>query len=412
MRAAAHDPILPAVKTLADAPLLDFLSPEFEADPGPATDAIREQSCLARTPIGAVVVSHEHVQALLADPRLDSSLLAIVRLQGLQEGPLFEMLSRALLSVDGEDHTRLRKLVSRAFTPRSVEALRPSMRTLAEELVDRFAPSGRCEFMADFADHYPIQLICELLGVPPEDHERFGRWANGLTWVLSFELASRRAEIETAFMDLAEYLEAFIEDRRRAPQDDLVTRLIQAEDGGDRLSPAELRSMIGTLLFAGYDTTRNQLGIAMWLFTEYPEQWRLLADRPDLTAAAVEEILRFQGTVGVAPRIAREELNVGEYHVPAGTLLTLSTAAANHDPGAHDHPRKFDFTAARQEPPLTFGGGPHYCLGANLARAEMQEALPVLARRLRNVRLDGKVGWRPRTGIFGPTELPLRFDAA
>jgi cytochrome P450 len=409
LRARRPGSILRGVKSIDDAPFLDFLSPEFEADPAAATDAARAQSCLARTAIGAVVVAHEHVQALLADPRLDSSLLSIVRLQGLTEGPVFELLSRALLAVDGEDHTRLRKLVSRAFTPRSVEALRPSMRALTHDLVDRFAGSGRCEFMTDFADRYPIQMICELLGVPKEDHERFGGWANGLTWVLSFELATRMPEIQAAFEGLGEYLEGFIEERRRAPKDDLVTRLIDAEDGGDRLSPLELRSMIGALLFAGYDTTRNQLGIAMALFAEHPEQWRLLGDRPDLTAAAVEEVLRYLGTVAVAPRITREALVVGEYHVPAGTLLTLSTAAANHDPVAHEQPRRFDITAARREPPLTFGGGPHYCLGANLARAEMQEALAILAPRLRDVRLDGQVGWRPRTGIFGPTTLPLRF---
>jgi cytochrome P450 len=404
--------ILRGVKSIDDAPFLDFLSPEFEADPGAATDAVRTESCLARTAIGAVVVAHEQVQALLADPRLDSSLLAIVRLQGLTEGPIYELLSRALLSVDGEDHTRLRKLVSRAFTPRSVEALRPSMRALTHALVERIAPAGRCEFMTDFADHYPIQMICELLGVPKEDHERFGRWANGLTWVLSFELASRLPEIEEAFAGLAGYLEGFIDERRRAPRDDLVTRLIEAEDGGDRLSPIELRSMIGALLFAGYDTTRNQLGIAMWLFAEHQEQWRLLGERPDLAAATVEEVLRFLGTVAVAPRIAREELVVGDYLVPAGTLLTLSTGAANHDPAAHDRPGCFDIAAPRREPPLTFGGGPHYCLGANLARAEMQEALAILARRLHDVAVDGEVAWRPRTGIFGPTALPLRFAAA
>lgn len=397
------------MKSIDDAPFLDFLSPEFDADPTAATDAARAQSCLARTAIGAVVVAHAEVQALLADPRLDSSLLSIVRLQGLTDGPVFELLSRALLSVDGEDHTRLRKLVSRAFTPRSVEGLRPSMRTLTNALIDRFATAGRCEFMADFADHYPIQMICELLGVPQEDHERFGRWANGLTWVLSFELAARMSEIQESFEGLGAYLEAFIEDRRRAPRDDLVTRLIEAEDGGDRLSPLELRSMIGALLFAGYDTTRNQLGIALSLFAQHPEQWRLLGDRPELAAAAVDEVLRILGTVAVAPRIAREELVVGDYRIPAGTLLTLSTAAANHDPAAHDLPARFDITAARREPPLTFGGGPHYCLGANLARLEMQEALTILARRLRDVRIDGEVGWRPRTGIFGPTTLPLRF---
>lgn len=397
------------MKSLDDAPFLNFFDPAFEADPAAAIGAIRAEGCLARTPIGAMVVEHATVEALLADQRLESSLLPFVRLQGLTDGLISEFLSRALLAVDGPDHTRLRKLVSRAFTPRSVEVLRPSMQALSDELVDRFAAAGRCEFMAEFADHYPIQLICELLGVPREDHERFGEWANGLTWVLSLEVSARMSEIQTAFEGLTGYLEEFIAQRRREPQDDLVTRLIQAEDGGDRLSPIELRSMIGALLFAGYDTTRNQLGIAMALFAAHPEQWRLLGDQPERVGMAVEEVLRFMGTVSVAPRITREEVEVGGYRIPAGTLLTLSTGSANHDPAAHQQPEVFDITLERSLPPLTFGGGPHYCLGANLARAEMREALLVLSRRLRNLELDGEARWRPRTGIFGPTYLPLKF---
>jgi cytochrome P450 len=396
------------MRSVDDAPFIDVFSPEFQADPAAMIRAVRAESPVARTAVGAIVVERAHVHALLADPRLDSSLLAFVRMQGLTEGPVYDMVERSLLAVDGEDHARLRKLVSRAFTPRSVEVLRPSMRALTTELVDQVAPLGRCEFMTAFADHYPIQMICELLGVPVEDHERFGAWANGLTWLVSFELSMRRAEVDEAYLGLSTYIDAFIEARRRAPEDDLVTRLIQAEDGGDRLSPLELRSMIGALIFAGYDTTRNQLGIAMALFAEFGEQWRLLGDDPGRAAAAVEEVLRFQGTVAVAPRLTRAAVTVGDYHVPAGTVLTLSTAAANHDPAAYDAPERFDITVPR-EPPLTFGGGAHYCLGANLARAEMQEALAILAPRLRDVAIDGDVTWRPRTGIFGPNVLPLRF---
>lgn len=399
------------MRSLDEAPYLNFFDPAFEADPAAAIGAVRARSCLARTPVGAIVVRHAEVEALLADPRLESSLLPFVRMQGLSDGLLVEFLSRALLAVDGEDHTRLRKLVSRAFTPRSVELLRRSMRALSQELVAAFAATGHCEFMAEFANRYPIQMICELLGVPREDHERFGRWADGLTWVLSLEIAAHTDEIEAAFEGLAGYLEDFIEERRCAPRDDLVTRLIQAEDGGDRLSPIELRSMIGALLFAGYDTTRNQLGIAMALFAQHPDQWRLLADSPELVGRAVEEVLRFMGTVTVAPRITREEIEVGGYRIPAGTILTLSTGAANHDPAAHRDPEAFDITIERPLPPLTFGGGPHYCLGANLARAEMQEALLVLSRHLRDLELDGQIRWRPRTGIFGPTWLPLRFTS-
>jgi len=247
--------------------------------------------------------------------------------------------------------------------------------------------------------------------VPREDHEKFGRWSNDITWVLSLELSSHMAEVAEGFTKLGEYIEAFIEERRARPQDDLVTALIQAEDGGDRLSATELRTLIASLLFAGYDTTRNQLGIGLFLFAQFPDQWRLLREQPALVPNAVDEILRFMGTVTVAPRVAFEPLDVGDYAVPAGTIVSLSTAAANHDPAVHSSPNQFDVTLTR-EPPLTFGGGPHYCLGANLARAEMQEALGVLAARMPDLRLGGEPGWRPRTGIFGPTSLPLAFGPA
>ena len=397
------------MKSLDEAPVLDLFSPEVLADPGPMIADLRRRTCLVRTAIGVLVIEHAKVFDLLGDPRLRSSLLDFVRLQGLTDGPIYESVARSLLAVDGEDHTRIRRLVSRAFTPRSVERLRPAMRELTSELAGQFVPGGRCEFMADFADHYPIQLICELLGVPKKDHDQFGRWSNALTWVLSLEMMAHLPEVVDGFVGLASYVEAFIEERRARPEDDLVTALIQAEDGGDRLSGPELRSLIASLLFAGYDTTRNQLGIGLFLFTRFPDQWRLLGERPELAPKAVEEILRFQGTVSVAPRVAFETLEVGGYEVPAGTIVSLSTAAANHDPDVHREPEVFDVTRDR-EPPLTFGGGPHYCLGANLARAEMQEALVELARRMPDLGLDGDVAWRPRTGIFGPTRLPLRFS--
>jgi cytochrome P450 len=215
-------------------------------------------------------------------------------------------------------------------------------------------------------------------------------------------------EVAEGFEGIGSYVENFIAERRARPEDYLVTALIQAEDGGDRLSAAELRTLIPSLLFAGYDTTRNQLGIALFLFGVFPDQWRLLAERPELVPNAVDEVLRFQGVVSIAPRIAHEGLVIGEYDVPAGTMVSLSTGAANHDPAVHANPERFDVTIER-EPPLTFGGGAHYCLGANLARAEMQEALRLLVTRMPDVRVAGEVQWRPRTGIFGPTRLPLAF---
>src|SRR5262245_5987443 len=191
----AENPDRRHAKRIDDAPYLNFFTPEFEADPAAAITALRAQSWLVRTPIGVLVIARDKVESLLADPRLRSSLLDFVRLQGLNDGPIYESLARTLLAVDGADHTRLRKLVSRAFTPRAVEQLRPAMRDLAATLIARFKDRGRCEFMTEFADQYPVQIICELLGVPPEDHEHFARWSNTLTWVLSLEIGAHLNEI-------------------------------------------------------------------------------------------------------------------------------------------------------------------------------------------------------------------------
>ncbi|MBV9285419.1 MAG: cytochrome P450, partial [Acidimicrobiia bacterium] len=169
-----------------------------------------------------------------------------------------------------------------------------------------------------------------------------------------------------------------------------------------------LRSLIIGLLFAGYDTTRNQLGLALWVFAHHPEQWALLADTPDLARRAVEEVMRFRGSVSTAPRLVAEDFEFDGYRLEAGTLLFLSTSAANHDPATYDQPDVFDITAER-DPQLTFGGGPHFCLGAQLARAELQEALTLLAQRLPGLELDGEPTWRPNMGIFGPETLPIRF---
>ena len=398
------------MRELAEAPFLDLFAPDFQADPAPVIDQLRQNGWVARTALGCLVIGREQVHSLLSDPRLQSSLLFLVRMQGVTKGELHDLVSSALLALDGADHARLRRLVNRSFTPRAVDPHRPVMRSLVQELVEEFAPQGECEFMADFADHYPIRVICHVLGVPPEDLDQFARWGDALTYVLSLELGLRLAEVTQALADLNRYLDRLIEDRLAHPRDDLVSQLIAESDDGDRLNPLELRALIGGLLFAGYDTTRNQLGLAMTLFCEHPDQWRLLSERPALAPSAVEEVMRVAGVVAVTPRIAAEDLELDGWRVPAGTMVALSLASANHDPVAYQEPYAFDITAER-EPHLTFGGGPHYCLGANLARAEMQEALPILARRLPSVALAEEPSWRSMTGIFGPTRLPLRFTA-
>jgi cytochrome P450 len=399
------------VKTIDDAPFLDIFAADFQADPHAAIDRARQESWLARTPVGGLVIGREQVQGLMADRRLRSSLVDFIQMQGVADGILFDRLSVSLLATEGDDHTRLRKLVSRAFTPRAVERHRPLMREILDARLRPVLAAGRCDFMGAVADHYPIQVMCELLGVPVEDHEAFAEWNNAITWALSFELAAHREEAEWGMKHMDAYVARLVAERRRDPRDDLVTALVQAEEEGDRLSDEELLSMIGGLLFAGYDTTRNQLGLAMWLFAGHPDQWAQLRAHPELAPRAVEEVMRMQGAVDVAPRVVAEDFDLEGYRLTVGTLLSLSTSSANHDPDAFASPHTFDITVERQ-PQLTFGGGPHYCLGANLARAEMQEALPVLAARMRDLALDGEPRWRPPFGIYGPESLPIRFTPA
>jgi cytochrome P450 len=397
------------VRTLAEAPFVDFFDPDVVADPEPVMVDLRRRSSVVRNPLGASVIRREVVRQLLSDPRLISSIPALVRIQGVDTGQLADMVSSSVIAIDGADHTRLRRLVSRSFTPSAAARHRPAMRVLVNELLDGFASSGRCEFVADFANHYPVQVICEVLGVPREDHDDFAHWGDSLTYVLSLELGAHLEEVEQAVENLRTYVERLIADRSATPRDDLVTSLVQASEDGDRLSEAELFSMIGGILFAGYDTTRNQLGMAMAKFCEHPDQWKLLAEQPDLAPQAVDEVMRLVGAVGGVPRVATEDLEVDGWAIPAGTILFLSVASANRDETVFDDPLGFDITAAR-ESQLTFGGGPHYCLGVHLARAEMEEALRILPARLPNLRLDGEPVWREGTGIAGPSVLPLAFD--
>jgi hypothetical protein len=395
-------------RTLADAPFVNTFSDEFQADPATALEAARTTSWLVQTPIGGLVIGRRQVQTLLGDRRLRSSIPDLMRIQGVADGPLHDWIGSSIIVLDGPDHSRLRKLVNRAFTPRAVDAHRPHMREVLLSLLTPLLDRGRVELMSEVADHYPIQVMCHLLGVPDDDHEEFARWNRSITWILSLQLGEHLDEVEPAMAQMGDYISGLVADRRRTPRDDLVSALVLAQEADDRLSDHEVWSMIGALLFAGYDTTRNQLGLAMWLFAEHPDQWRLLAAHPSLVNRAVEEVMRFQGTVRVVPRVTAEDLDFDGYLIPAGTLLMLSTIAANHDAASYDDPWTFDITADR-EPHLTFGGGPHYCLGASLARAELQEALPMLAAALPDLALDGEPSYREAIGIFGPDTLPLRF---
>ena len=399
------------MRSLSEAPFLDLFDPEFQANPEAVVSALRKESNVLRTPLGASIIDRATVHELLRDRSLHSSLLHLLRLQGVNDGLLWDLASSSLLGLEGEDHTRIRRLVSRSFTPRAADAHRGFMRELVTELVDGFATSGECEFMSEFADHYPVQVIAHLMGVPREDHGLFARWGDALTHLLSLELHRYRPQVEEAQAQMGDYLTELIRERRREPREDLVTDLIAARDGSDRLNDGELMSLLGGLLFAGYDTTRNQLAVAMTVYADRRGNWEALAHNPDLAAKAVDELMRFAGVVAVVPRVTTADLQVGEWLIPEGTMVSLSLAAANRDPAVYEDPDSFDPEGER-ETHVSFGGGPHHCLGANLARAEMQEALPILAAAMPGMRVAKPPEWRsPLGGISGPLSLHLAFGA-
>jgi cytochrome P450 len=392
----------------AEVALLNIIDPAFRVD-APEVRAAADAGWWARTPIGIAVLRYQECLALLRDRRLRQGSIDALAAYGVTSGPFVDWLRTTLLSAEGQAHQRLRRLVSEAFTQRSVDRLRPFMRAKTHELIDDFAAHGSCEFMTAFADPYPAWVIAELLGIPRERFSAFLGWATDIALGFNPAAAAHQDRIDTAVRNLCDCCDELIAARRANPGEDLVSALIAAEADSQRLSGDELRAMVSGLVFAGQETTRNQLGMAMTTFTRHPEQWRALAQHAELAATAVEELMRVNPVVPVLVRLAVENITFQDLDIPAGTHISLFVAAANTEPDTFgDAP--FDITAQRVAH-LSFGSGIHYCLGTWLARTEMQEALPILAARLGELALEGHVASRPQLGITGPVTLPLRFTA-
>lgn len=399
----------PTASEAAEVAFFDVMDPTFRLDARAAVTA-REQHWYARTPFGAAVLRYAEVSELACDRRLGQQGLHMLAMQGVTDGPLVEWFGRAILGVEDDTHARLRKLISRAFTPRRMDELRPAMRQLISRLVDGFAADGEADFMAAFADRFPIRVICRLFELPDDDADQLAAWADALGLMFAFPVHPHLPAIERALAGFYDYADRLITARRRDPGEDLISALVAAEADGDRLDAEELRSMVIGLVLGGHDTTRCQLGQAMATFLRHPDQWALLGDHPEHAATAVEELFRVAPAVPATFRIAREDLHHRDLDLPAGALLLLCFALAHTDPRVYGPDARFDITAVRP-PQLVFGGGPHYCLGTHLARLELREALPILARRLPGAAPGGAATWRPYLGITGPHTLPITFAA-
>ena len=394
----------------ADVPYFDISDPSFSAS-SEQVRAARAASWFARTKFGLAVLGYDEVSALLKDRRLRQGSFAWPAQNGIEQGLLSEWWSEIMLSKEGDDHRRLRRLGNPAFSRALIERMVPEFQELAKELIDGYAGSGRCEFVSQFAEPYAARVLCTLVGMDEGHWHDLARWSTDMGLSFGITIREDLERIEAALTNLYAVSDELIAQRRIDPGDDVVSSLVQAHDTQDgRLSDIELRAMVSLIIFGGMDTTKNQLGLAMQLFVDHPDQCALLAERPELGANAVEELIRWNPTVMWATRRSTEDLEFRGLAIPEGTTIHLLSYPANTDPLAIGEGSGFDITAERPAH-FGFGGGAHHCIGHWLARIDMREALPLIARRMRNPRYERPPVVRPVSGLTGPVELHIQFDA-
>jgi cytochrome P450 len=396
---------------------------------------LRAGGWLASGPFGYVVSDREGAEFFLRTRAASFPGMKIAEIFEVSEGPLWEQMKRNILHVNGADHTRLRSLVNPALSPRAVERYRPVMREFLQGLLEqaRAAPADsssssssagassslHCEFVEAFAKPYPSQVIASVMGAPLADAPRLHHWSN---WIQkqfdAASMASERAEIERAVEEFYEYAGALVAARRDDPGDDLISTLIAAADPAhqpEKLSDVECINLVFNVLAGGVDTSQSQLAHTVRLLAERPAQWQALRADPSLACAAVEEALRYEPITPFTARIVDEEITFRDVTFPRGTIVMVCAFTGNRDldeaEGAATS-ETFDITAERgRARPLTFGAGVHYCLGANLARAELEEALAFLAERFAGLELDGEPEYESIMGIYGLGKLPVHFSA-
>jgi cytochrome P450 len=384
----------------------DLTDPTFDVT-SPEVHAAREESWYVETNWGWAVLRHAEVSALLRDRRFRQGNARWPAQNGIHSGLFSDWWQETLLSLEGDDHARIRRLLMPAFRNRAIAAMRPRFQALADELVDGFAERGSVEFVSEFAEPYAARIICVLLGLPEDDWHQVAQWADDLGASFSIDVGNQVPKIEAALSGLYAYVGQVVADRRAHPQDDLVTTLVQATDDGDRLTEHELGVALVFLAFAGMETTRNQLGLALQTLLAHPDQWRLLGSRPELGDNAVEEVMRVNPTVTWVTREALEDVDLQGLHIPRGGIVQMLSHSAGTDPSAMPDP-SFDIT--QQRPPHHgFGAGVHHCLGHFVARTDMAVALPLLARRMPDAVPDGPGRWLPVSGNTGALSFPISF---
>lgn len=392
----------------------DLFTHAFNQDPYPAFHSLQQNSPVHRTlmPDGHcawIVTRYEDAVNVLKDQRFIKDFTVFLdeesRAQAHQS-----IFSRNMLFADPPDHKRLRGLVQQAFTPRMIEELRGRITEIANELIDDMQDRYQIDLIDDFAFPLPIIVICEMLGVPSEDRDKFRTWSN--TLVEASNDPEKAEKVQQHMQEFTAYLQEWMTSRQENPQDDMISKLIQAEESGDRLSEQELYGVVSLLIIAGHETTVNLISNGMYALMTHPEQMRKLQKQPDLLRPAIEEMLRFEGPVEFSTdRWASETVELQGQTIHRGEHVLVALDAANRDPEAFEDPDVFDITRGRSKH-LAFGKGMHFCLGAPLARVEAEVSLQALQARFPDLQLSTDVSdleWRPGILMRGLTELPVRL---
>jgi len=401
-------------------PEFDPLSPDVTGETYHQRLAeVRKQNWLARSPLSLVVLDRDGGEFFLRSKATVFPGREIADLFGVTSGRLREQIDANILNQTGAQHRRLRALVGPSFSPRAADKWRPVMRGFLADLWQGIGPATATEFVAAVAKPYPSLTIAAVLGAPARDADRLHEWSG---WVQrQFDIRSLStdlARIEQATAESYGYVEALLQRRAAEPADDLISALLAAEAEGDRLSHPECVNLVMNVIAGGVDTTQSQLAHSLRLFAGHPDQWQLLGSRPDLVPRAVSEVLRFEPITPFTARLCTEDIEYRDLVFPAGTIVAVCAERANREPADQDGAGEasaaqdaelFDIMAGHADRLLTFGAGPHFCLGSNLARAELEEALTFLAPRMPGLALDGPPALGGVEGIYGIDALPLRW---
>jgi len=399
-------------------PLFNPLSPEFIRDPYPHYERLRRTDPVHLTPHGQYLASrHAEASLVLRDKRFGKDFVERTKRRygpKIMEEPIFASMSHWMLQQDPPDHTRLRGLVVTAFTARRVEDMRPRIQEVVDQTLDRIAAQGHMDLIEDFAFRLPVTIICDMLGIPEGFREAFYTGSRDGGRILDpvpltpAEIAQGNAANLMAQM----YFQQLFELRRKNPGDDLTTQLVQAEENGSKLSNEELTANIILLFGAGHETTVNLIGNGLLALHRNPDQLALLKANPGLITNAIEEFLRYDSSVQLTGRVALEDIDdLGGKKIPHGETVLCLLGSANRDPAVYpDRPDRLDITRPNVRP-LSFGGGIHFCLGAQLARIEAEVAITTLLRRLPDLRLDDAENpeWRPTFVLRGLKRLPASW---